>query len=89
MGKPAIVFGNAFWSQLPGAFNYESDLIWTWEDVEKFEFNPGKLEKAVSKLSTHAHPGICDPVYSVLAKDFEVDENARTLCRTLVEKGQL
>lgn len=87
MKRPAIVFGHAFWSGLPGAFRALDG--WSWPEVAAFRFDAERFENAVTALGRHAHPGICDPAYAVLATGFDGDENARTLCRSLIAHGRL
>ncbi len=87
LGKPAIAFGDAFWNRLPGAFRITEEI--DWSDIKKFSFNRDKLAKASNKIGRHAHPGICDPAYSVLTGDFNPSKNSAILAQTLIECGRL
>lgn len=83
MKKPAIVFGNVYWNNLPGAFRFSKEL--KWKSVSEFVFDKKQLQSAANELSRFAHDGICDIEYSVMVKDYDEHENALKLTRILHE----
>jgi len=87
MGKPTIAFGNAFWNHLPGAYRINNDP--KWQDIRNFSFDKKLFKKKVDEISRYAHPGICDPAYSVLKENFDHKANSRTLLDSLILRSGL
>jgi len=77
LGKPALVFGHAFWNRLPGAFRISDTL--RWKQITSFKFSRRNLEKAAAKLSRYAFAGISDPSYASEMKDYDESQNASQL----------
>lgn len=81
MGKPVIVFGNVFWSQLPGAFHISKKP--RWDKITGFEYNNQKLQKSVDEISKFTHDGICDFAYCQLVDSFDEEKNAKQLAAAI------
>ncbi|MEO0328172.1 MAG: hypothetical protein AAF217_06180 [Pseudomonadota bacterium] len=84
MGKAAIVFGDAFWKNLPGAFPIDPDFDWL--EITDFEFDRKTLKEAAMHLSQYLHQGVCDPIYSQLVPNFNPKKNSQDLAKTIITK---
>ena len=84
MGKAAIVFGDAFWKNIPGAFPIDPDFDWL--EIENYKFDGERLKLAAAELSQYLHKGVCDPVYSQLVPNFDPTVNSQHLAKTIIKK---
>ncbi|QYK40134.1 MAG: hypothetical protein KF887_11805 [Paracoccaceae bacterium] len=80
-GRPALVFGNAWYKSLPGIFPYH-DYI-DPEAIARFTFPHEDLESAVGRLMARCHDGVIEPVYRDMAPEMDEASNAATTARTI------
>jgi len=81
MGKPVLLYGQAFWRNFPGVYAHGRNL--QWREVEKFTFDAQLLQTVADDISHFAFPGICDLNYSSLVDNFDRQENYHTLAKSL------
>lgn len=79
IGKPALVFGAAWYRQLPGAVNYRGDL--TYEDIMATSIDHAELEKQTGQLLARTHEGLVAQSYQKMRGEEETphDRMAETL----------
>lgn len=76
-GKPALIFGQAWYRDLPGVFNYSSDI--DLKAISEFEFEHAELECRLGALLASCGTGVVDPAYAVLVQDFNPLKNSQSL----------
>jgi len=77
MGKPALVFGKAWYESLPGVFKYDSSF-----DFDKMKFckiSKTELVLAYRRLMCKSWPGIVQSAYFKLVPGTDVHENNLTV----------
>jgi len=79
-GKPALVFGNAWYKTFPGVVRYREDLV--YEDIIGTRPEHAKLEAAVGAFLARCHDGVVLRHYRSLLPDYDVDRNADMVART-------
>lgn len=82
MGKGAIHFGVAWYATLPGVFRWQGA-----ETVAKaLAVRPDRtsLETAFDALTRKLYPGVVDPHYGVLIKDFKRDVEGRRAVESIL-----
>jgi hypothetical protein len=67
MGKPALCFGNSWFKEMPGIFQYNEQF--KLSDLLATSIDPFVLENKVNELLCHAWPGIIDLAYSDAHKE--------------------
>ena len=82
-GKPALVFGHAWYRDLPGVVKFDKDV--TYDDVAQKSWDHAALESAVGGLLARTHTGVIDPAYRQIYPDFDADQNAKALATTLLD----
>jgi hypothetical protein len=83
MGKPAIVFGYAWYRRLPGVFEWRHGV-----DFDALaEAGPDRktLLSAFRELTRHLRQGVVDPQYAVLVPDFDPQKNGQRVAKALIE----
>ena len=85
LGKPAIVFGNAWYGKMPGVFRPEEiqskgDII----KVSKHTFSKDLLKNEFNKLQNFLHKGVIDHGYIPIVPDFDYQKNAKVVCENLL-----
>jgi hypothetical protein len=82
-GKNCVVFGLAWYLNMPGVIRYSKDL--TLDQI--LAPQPSREEKveALEKIYTKTRPGIFDEDYCAIYPMYNSDENTRTLARSIVE----
>lgn len=73
-GKPAVVFGKAWYRKLPGVHEFSDDL--TYADILREPIDHAALETAAGALLARAHDGVVDRHYTRMVKDFNETANA-------------
>jgi len=76
-GKPALVFGYAWFKKLPGVTIYDETT--TLDDIMSKQFTHEELEAAFSAVISKAAPGIVDSHYIQIYDDFDLESNNRLL----------
>ena len=80
-GKPALVFGAAWYRNLPGVVRYAPGL--TWDALLAAAPDHAALEQAAGALLARTHPGVVDRHYTRLVPDFDAEANAVQVAATL------
>ena len=81
-GKKALVFGNAWYRKLPGAFEYSEKT--TYSHIVSTHHNFQDLEKAVGSLANQAHKGVIDQRYAAVSDEFDAASDNRTVAKSLL-----
>jgi len=76
-GKPALVFGKAWYRSLPGVFEYSEAL--KLSDLLECTIDKTDLEKSYNYLMRKTYRGVSDPVYSVLVNDYTIENNSKLI----------
>jgi hypothetical protein len=81
IGKPALVFGNAWYRSLPGAVKYSKGL--TYDEIISIKISHASLEKAVGQLQSSMHDGVIDRHYKALVPGYDNDSNVLKIADTI------
>lgn len=81
MGKPVLVFGNAWYRTLPGATKFSDNV--SYQDILGSAPDHDDLQQAAGSLVERAHVGVVDRHYSKLVPDFEYSENSSTVAESI------
>ena len=82
-GKNVLVFGKAWYSSLPGVFQYNENI-----DIKKIvssKIDHHELEDKFNNLLNTAHEGVIDPSYNQLVPDYSEEKNEKLLINFLNE----
>lgn len=82
-GKPAVVFGAAWYRSFPGVFQWQEGM--DLEAISKFTFPHEDIEQAAGNLVARCHPGIIELIYEQRAKDLNQEANVDQVSLTLDE----
>jgi len=81
IGRPALVFGNAWYRSLPGAVKYSVGL--TYDEIIAIKTSHESLEKAVGQLHSRMHDGVIDRHYKGLVSGYNNDNNVVKIAETI------
>ena len=81
-GKPALVFGKAWYRKLEGVHEWHDEL--QYEDILNSRIDHDKLEKNTGSLLAQAHSGVIDRHYAKMVPNYNEDENIKIVAQTLV-----
>lgn len=81
-GKPALVFGNAWYRKFPGVFEFTDGL--TYEDIVTAQFEHADLEKFVGSLIAQTHEGVVDRQYTKIVPDYDDGTNVTQVAKTIL-----
>lgn len=81
-GKPALVFGQAWYRRLPGVVTYRGGL--TYGDVANQIWDHAALERAAGALLARCHQGVIDPSYTQICTNFDAEKNAETVAALII-----
>ena len=84
-GKPAIVFGAAWYKKLPGVFNF-NDEGFCWNKIVGFEADFTLVEDMLGKLSTHMPDVVADQHYIAIFPEYDSKINTKKLIDILGNK---
>lgn len=73
-GKPALVFGKAWYRSLPGVFEFSDE-----PEIDKIincKISLSELEASYNNLMSKTYRGVSDPVYSILVKNYSIEQNS-------------
>lgn len=79
-GRPALVFGNAWYKSLPGIHLFHEGVDFAAIAASTFEHTA--LEKAAGALVARCHAGVIEPIYLSNASDFDAVRNLDQVART-------
>lgn len=82
-GKPALVFGHAWFRRLPGVHEWRDDI--TYDEIAGDRIDHDTLERAVGSLLERMHEGVVDRHYTKLVPDYDATANARRCARTILD----
>lgn len=82
-GKPALVFGQPWYSGLPGVATYKPGI--KLDDFLNQDFSHSDLVAAFNQRMTHTRKGVLDPHYERIVPSFSEEENTRALASFLFE----
>ncbi len=85
-GKNVLVFGNAWYLTLPGVFHFDDHF--SIARIMTYRIDHQDVEQAVGNMQAKMLPGIIDPVYAVLLKEFDPIANANLVARGLTRYVQ-
>lgn len=80
-GKPALVFGAAWYRSLPGVTRWHEGL--TWEALLAAAPDHAALQNATGALLARSHKGVVDRHYTRLVPDFDAPANAAAVAGTI------
>lgn len=81
-GKPALVFGRAWYRRLPGVVEYREGL--TYAEILAATPDHDALQQAAGDLLARTHPGVVDRHYTKLVPDFDVVANDNAVASTII-----
>ena len=88
-GKPALVFGNAWYRKLPGVLEWNEKL--TYDEIVGRRVDHAALQRHVGALVAGAHRGVVARQYAQLVTDFDENSNFDRVACTLLDviKGRI
>jgi D-arabinose 1-dehydrogenase-like Zn-dependent alcohol dehydrogenase len=81
-GKPALVFGHAWYASLPGVHTWHAGL--THADIVDHPPAHSALEQAAGQLLSQAHAGIISRHYATLVPDHDEARNTQAVAQALL-----
>ncbi|HDL53420.1 MAG TPA: hypothetical protein ENH32_05545, partial [Proteobacteria bacterium] len=81
-GKSVLVFGRPWYLSLPGVVRYREGV--ELKEIMEYKHDHSLLEKEFGKLYAKMPPGVIDPGYAELVKDYSDEKNSRLLRKFLV-----
>lgn len=82
-GKPALVFGKAWFRGLEGVHEWRDDI--TYEEIIAAPIDHRALERSAGGLLARTHQGVVDRHYQKLVEGFDVEKNDRLVAQTILE----
>lgn len=79
-GRPAVVFGNAWYKRLPGIHRFEEGM--NFEAVAASTFDHDQLCKEAGALLARCHHGVIEQVYLENTESYDAQENLEEVART-------
>ena len=80
-GKPALVFGRAWYRRLPGVVEYRAGL--TYADILAATPDHDALQQTAGDLLARTHQGVVDRHYTKLVSDFDAEANDKAVAATI------
>ncbi|NOY87395.1 MAG: hypothetical protein GXP52_08855 [Deltaproteobacteria bacterium] len=80
-GKSVLVFGRPWYLSLPGVVRYREGV--ELKEIMEYKHDHSLLEKEFGNLYRKMAPGVIDPGYAGLVKDYSDEENSRLLQKFL------
>ncbi|WP_161594584.1 capsular polysaccharide export protein, LipB/KpsS family [Marimonas lutisalis] len=74
VGRPAMVFGAAWYGALPGVVHYRENL--DFEEIAAMQIDHAALEQAAGALLARTHEGIIEQLFFPMNPDLDHDKNA-------------
>lgn len=82
-GRPALVFGAAWYRSLPGAIIWRPGL--DLEALSRLTFAHEALEADAGALMARCHPGVLEFVYQKIVRDYDAPANTETVSATILD----
>ncbi len=82
-GKPALVFGYAWYRGLPGVHEFRDDL--TYDEIIGRPIDHRTLEARTGRLVAGSHEGLIDRHYTKQVNGFNSDENKTRIAQTILD----
>ncbi|NIY72520.1 hypothetical protein HCZ30_08730 [Marivivens donghaensis] len=79
-GRPAVIFGNAWYKRLPGIHRFEEGM--DFEAVAASTFDHDQLCKEAGALLARCHHGVIEQVYLENTESYDAEENLEEVART-------
>ena len=80
-GKPALVFGKAWYQNFEGAFKWHNDL--DLREIANYRIDHTKLESDYNHLVSRMATGIIDPEYICEVPDYDEGKNIQSIVELL------
>lgn len=81
-GRPAVVFGGAWYRALPGVINWKPGL--DFKAISQLGFAHEELERKTGALWARGHEGVLETIYTEIAKDYDANANVERVSDTLL-----
>lgn len=81
-GKPALVFGKAWYRNFPGVHEFSDDL--TYEEIAHTKIDHEALEQAVGALISRGHPCVTDRNFIPLVDNYSEPKNDQFLAEVIL-----
>lgn len=81
-GRPAVVFGAAWYRSLPGAVIWKDGL--DFQAIANSSFRHEDLERSAGALLARCHDGVIVTVYTKIVKDYDRESNAERVSETML-----
>ena len=81
-GKPALIYGNAWYRSLEGVHEWSEDL--TYKEISESLVDHNSLEQDVGSLLSKSHSGVVDRHYKVLVENFDNEKNNFKVATTVI-----
>lgn len=82
-GTPALVFGKAWYRELPGVTQFSEDV--TYEQVVANEIDHAALQQSVGALIARAHEGVVDRHYTQIVPNFNSEKNTAEVAASILK----
>ncbi|MDQ2090355.1 capsular polysaccharide export protein, LipB/KpsS family [Marimonas arenosa] len=80
VGRPAMVFGAAWYGSFPGVVHYRDGL--DFEEIAAMEIDHDALEQAAGALYARTHEGLIEQLFFPMTPDLDHDKNAAQVGKT-------
>ena len=82
VGRPALVFGSAWYRKLHGVVEYREGL--TWEELETVRVDHSKLEESTGQLLASTHRGVVNGRKARMVRNFQSEKNRRHVAEVIL-----
>ena len=82
-GRPAMVFGAAWYRSFEGVFQYEPGI--DYQKLSEYSINHEQLEKDAGALFARSHQGVIEQLFFPLKPDLDHDENIINVASTTLK----
>ncbi|MEM9814097.1 MAG: hypothetical protein AAF913_15675 [Pseudomonadota bacterium] len=81
-GKPALIFGRAWYGDLPGVIRYREGL--SYQEIRGMRFEHSALEAVAGALVARLHAGVIEKNYRAMVPKFNKETNATSVATALL-----
>ena len=82
-GKPALVFGKAWYQNFEGVFKWRDDI--DINEIANYQIDHAKLESDYNQLVSKMATGVVDASYLCLVENYDEDKNIQEIAKFLSE----
>ena len=82
-GKPVLIFGQAWYKNLPGVIQYNDNL--KMDDILNVKIDHEVLQKEINKLISFCFDGIVDENYIKIYKDYNQEKNEENIYKAILK----